>query len=186
MTDFERDLRDMMQRRVAQLDRPPAAKGRLLHRARRRRAGTAALTGALVLATVVGAGAIGRSLVLDRAAGPTEPSPTRIVQTAANGDIAFLAGASDSGSLYVTDAAGGETRILDACPGDCDGMRILSADWSPDGTRIAYSVGAAGTAGIGDQGGIYVLDVGTGISRQLTHCVSPCVRQGGLDGGLDW
>jgi len=185
MTSRERDLREMMQRQIAQLDRRPAATPRMLRRARRRRVGTAGLTAALVVATVVGAGALGRTLALDRATGPTEPSPTRVVLSA-NGDIAFLARSADNGSLYLADAAGGEPQILDACPGDCDGMAIMSVDWSPDGTKIAYSIGSASGASIGDLAGIYVLDIGTGASTQLTHCVRPCVRQGAVDGGLDW
>jgi len=33
--------------------------------------------------------------------------------------------------------------------------------WSPDGRRLAYTVG----------GSLFTLDLGTGASRRLTHCV---------------
>ena len=75
--------------------------------------------------------------------------------------------------------------MLEACPGACEKMAVRNADWSPDGTRIAFSVTATTAESIGDVAGIYVLNVGTGASTQLTRCVSPCSLQEGLDWSPD-
>ena len=103
-----------------------------------------------------------------------------------NGDIAFVRDEDSGSQLYVVDATGGEpgnwTRVL----WPVLRVRVMNADWSPDGKQLAYAVGEAGPESIGDLAGIYVLDVRTGESEQLTQCTGPCTRQGGLDGGLDW
>jgi Tol biopolymer transport system component len=137
---------------------------------------------ALVVA-IAGVGAAVRALHPRGRSTPARPASSPL---ASNGDIAFVRLEGDSGRLYLIDPSGGQVRMLQACPGSCVGMAVASADWSPDGTRIAYSVVATTQSGIGDRAGIYVLDVRTGVSRQLTRCVSPCWRQGGLEGGLDW
>jgi Tol biopolymer transport system component len=149
-------------------------------RLRNQRIGVAAM--ALVVAIAGVGGAIWALRSRDRSI-PARPIPSPLPS---NGGITFFRLEGVGGNLYVIDPSGGTTRRLDTCRGDCRGMGIASADWSPDGTRIAYSVFDVSRLDIGDRAGIYVLDLRTGVSTQLTRCVAPCVRQGSLGGGLDW
>src|ERR687892_244308 len=84
MTDLERDLRDMMQRRADGVHHVPRSSRRLVRRARLRRVRTAALTGAAAVALVIGGFAGVRSLSTERGSiqpadnnvSPSEPTPS--------------------------------------------------------------------------------------------------------------
>src|SRR5918996_1253542 len=84
MTDLERDLRDMMQRRADGVHHVPRSSRRLVRRARLRRVRTAALTGAAAGALVIGGFAGVRSLSAERGSiqpadnnvSPSEPTPS--------------------------------------------------------------------------------------------------------------
>ncbi|MDP9299516.1 MAG: hypothetical protein M3P43_01235 [Actinomycetota bacterium] len=102
-----------------------------------------------------------------------------------NGDLTFV---SDEVVLYVVDPAGGAQRqLLDACPphpdgkGACERMYITSVDWSPDGTRMAFSLSAIHARGEG----IYVMDVGTEQVHRLSSCTDPCLDQRMVDWSPD-
>lgn len=190
MTDLERDLRELMRSQADDAWRPPGATQDVVRRARRRQAGVAALVGALAVATAVSVVSLGRFLAADATIEPVDPNPSEVV-ISTSGRIAFVvtefdASGPTSGNLYLVPASGGPSRKVDACPNSCQGMSIMSADWSPDGSQIAYSVDTSTSATIGDLAGIYVLDVDSGVSRQVTQCTSPCHRQGGYGGGVAW
>ena len=188
MTDLEHELREMMHRQVGLAERGLVDTHHVALRARRRRTATAALSGMAVLAIVVGAAFIGGVVDTDRAEpDPAIPDPLPIV-LADNGDIAFVRHQgvdASSAPLYVMDPSGGQPRLIEACPGTCEKMGVRNADWSPDGTRIAFSVTSTTAERIGDLAGIHVLDVRTGASTQLTQCVSPCSLQEGVDWSPD-
>jgi Tol biopolymer transport system component len=114
---------------------------------------------------------------------PAVPSPSPLAN---NGDITFLGrDSADLASLYNVDLAGGAPgKLLDAScgPGNgdtasCAAVGIRSVDWSPDGSRIAYALWPTTPTRIGKRQGIYVMDVATQQTRQLTSCVAPCWLQ---------
>src|SRR5439155_7118315 len=155
------------------------------HRRRNRRQRNQRI-GAGVMALIVASAGVGGAIWALRShdrSTPAKPIPSPLPS---NGGIVFFRVEGGSGNLYVIDPSGGTPRVLETCSRSCKGMAVASADWSPDGTRIAYSVFDYSRVSIGDRAGIYVLDLRTGSSTQLTRCVAPCVRQGGLSGGLDW
>jgi Tol biopolymer transport system component len=94
-----------------------------------------------------------------------------------NGEIAFTAG---GGNLQAIDLGGGPAHLLLACTDPC--TEIRSADWSPDGTRLAF---AEWSYKVPDPRGIYVLDLRTGGTTRLTHCVNDCVYQQDIDWSPD-
>ena len=89
-------------------------------------------------------------------------------------------------------SGGGKARkLLDTeCPSDpdvttsCGHVGIGSVDWSPDGTRIAYTL-FGGPGSSGERDGIYVMEIETGQVRQLTSCTDPCLDQDDLDWSPD-
>lgn len=150
---------------------------------------------ALLLAAVV----IGAALRAIQTGPPTPATPTP-APTASNGDISFVGSnlidfsddLDDSGILFAVDPAGGKPRkLLDTeCPSDpdvttsCGHVGIGSVDWSPDGTRIAYTL-FRGPGSNGEREGIYVMVIGAGRVRQLTSCMDPCLNQNDLDWSPD-
>jgi Tol biopolymer transport system component len=102
--------------------------------------------------------------------------------------IDFSDDRSHNGIVYVVDPAGGEPRkLLDTCPShpggtrSCERMGITNVDWSPDGTRIAYSLSGYDVI----REGIYVMEIGTEQVRQLSSCTDPCLDQRGVDWSPD-
>ena len=171
---------------------------RLLHRRDRKQRNKRVTAGvvALLLAVLV-IGAALRAIDASRTA-PATPMP--LPPSASNGDISFVGSnlidfsddLDDFGILFAVDPAGGKARkLLDTeCPSDpdvttsCGHVGIGSVDWSPDGTRIAYTLfGGPGTSG--ERDGIYVMVIGTGRVRQLTSCTDPCLDQNDLDWSPD-
>jgi Tol biopolymer transport system component len=119
----------------------------------------------------------------------TRPSPR-------NGDITFVGDdvvdfsddLSDNGIVYVIDPAGGEPRkLFDTCPPhpgrtrSCESQGITSVDWSPEGTRVAFSLSGDDTR----RGGIYLMETETEQVRQLTSCTAQCLDQRGVDWSPD-
>jgi Tol biopolymer transport system component len=129
---------------------------------------------------------------------PSDPSPSP--PSASNGDISFVGSnlidfsddLNDFGILFAVDPAGGKARkLIDTeCPSDpevttsCGHVGIRSVDWSPDGTRVAYSL-FGGSGSTGERDGIYVMEIATGRVRQLTSCTGPCLDQNDLDWSPD-
>ena len=171
MTDIERDLRDMMQRRVAQLGRPPAPTGGLVRRARRRRAGSAALATASVLAIVVGGVAASRSLVVDQSVPPVsnEYENGKLVVTGSNYDLF----AADPERLDIAEFRSSDRYFADYA-------------WSPDGSRLAVVLGYPGGRFTGSEMSVYILDADGAVLRR----VMPCPGHGDCDvqigSGVSW
>jgi hypothetical protein len=85
MTDIERELRETMRDQASQLARAPLATRALIRRARRRRAGTVAVAGAMLTAVTIGGVTLGRSFPVegtiepaDRPQTPSTAGPARV------------------------------------------------------------------------------------------------------------
>jgi hypothetical protein len=88
MTDIERELRETMRDRASQLVRTPLATRALMRRARRRRAGTVAVAGAVLMAVTFGGVTLGRSLLVEGTIEPADrPQPP---STAGPGRVGFI------------------------------------------------------------------------------------------------
>jgi Tol biopolymer transport system component len=177
------DDRDLFDRAVTHFAPPDRSFERLVARRdskqRNKRIGAGVV--ALVVA-VVGLGVAFRAFDGSHRT-PAVPSPSPLAN---NGDITFLGrDSADLASLYNVDLAGGAPgKLLDAScgPGNgdtasCAAVGITSVDWSPDGSRIAYALSPTTPTRIGKRQGIYVMDVATQQTHQLTSCVAPCWLQ---------
>ena len=128
MGDVERDLREMMNRTADGVHYVPRPSHGLVRRARLRRASTVAVTGAAVLALVIGGFAVRSAVSTDAA--PVPPAETSLEPRQGVGVI--------TGSLEVVDPTTGGTRALGdeaKVPGE-----IGNAAWSPAGKWIAYDM----------------------------------------------
>jgi Tol biopolymer transport system component len=163
---------------------PPGLKAR----ARRRVALTFGSAFVAVMVVAFGAFAGARSILRSEGPRPADVVPRT------NGGIAFvghigcvqhaITACVTDGNLNLVDPGTGDvTTLVHGCaPGGvrgdagCAGF-IVSVDWAPDGTRLAYALRptSAGT------GGIYVLDVGSGETTRLTSCSDACWQT-----ELDW
>jgi Tol biopolymer transport system component len=166
---------------------PPGLKAR----ARRRIALTFGSAFVAVMVVAFGAFAGARSLLRSEGPRPADAVPRTNGGIALVGHIgcvqhAITACVTDRNLNLVDPATGDVTTLVRGCsPGgvrgdaDCAGF-IVSVDWAPDGTRLAYALlpTSAGT------GGIYVLDVGSGETTRLTSCSDAC-RQTELDWSPD-
>lgn len=123
--------------------------------------------------------------VYDMDTGAVTPLPKAITRTlhgsARHGPQGSMYAVSPDGSrlAYVGSAEDGTTQIFTAgidgsgvrqvtrAPVDVHGSSVdaSSPAWSPDGASIAYGMGFA----VGDGGDLFVLDVATGESRQVTE-----------------
>jgi Tol biopolymer transport system component len=170
------DEREIVRRAAETLTPPEPSFERLLRRRDRvQRNRKVAAAGFALILTAVGIGVV-VTLTLNRAPVPAEPADVR------NGDLAFVG----DGNLHLVDPSTGQTRILvRSCPAidETCAARIVSADWSPDGTRIAYAIETE--RGAGGAAGIYVLDMGSRETALLTSCSDPCWSQTELDWSPD-
>jgi Tol biopolymer transport system component len=192
------DDRDLFERSVQRFAPADGSFERLVTRRDRKQRNKRISAGvvALLLALVV-IGAALRAIDVSRST-PVAPSPA---PTASNGDISFVGSnlvdfsddLSDFGILFVVNPAGGKPRkLLDTeCPSDpdltrsCGHVVIGSVDWSPDGTRIAYTLFEPGPGRSGEDDGVYVMEIETERIRRLTSCMDPCVRQDDIDWSPD-
>lgn len=192
--------RDLFERAVQRFAPAEDSFERLLDRRDRKQRNKRISAGivALLLAVLV-IGAALRAIDASRTV-PAMPHP---LPPASNGDISFVGSnlidfsddLNDFGILFAVDPAGGHPRkLIDTeCPSDpdvttsCGRVGIGSVDWSPDGTRIAYTLfGSGARPGSNDgRSGIYVMDTDTERVRQLTSCTDPCVYQDDLDWSPD-
>jgi hypothetical protein len=191
------DDRDLFERSVQRFAPADGSFERLLDRRDRKQRNKRVSAGvvALLLAVLV-IGAALRAIDASRTA-PATPNPPPPVS---NGDVSFVGSnlidfsddLNDFGILFAIDPAGGKPRkLLDTeCPSDpdittsCGHVGIGSVDWSPDGTRVAYTLfGAPGSSG--ERDGIYVMEIEHERVRQVTSCTDPCVYQDDLDWSPD-
>jgi Tol biopolymer transport system component len=121
--------------------------------------------------------------VIDLTTREMTPLPRAIIGSLATGKFDRFAVSPDGSSLaFVGDGVDGSPQIFiaggDRTPrGGRTGLRQVTHDprratspaWSPDGTMIAYE----GNGG-GDRPNIFVLDVATEESKQITHESRPC------------
>ena len=192
------DDRDLFERAAQRFAPAEDSFERLLDRRDRKQRNTRVTAGvvALLLAVLV-IGAALSAIDVSRTA-PATPNP--LPPSVSNGDISFVGSnlidfsddLDDSGILFTVDPAGGKPRkLLDTeCPSDpdvttsCGYVGIGSVDWSPDGTRFAYTL-FGGPGSSWERDGIYVMVIGTGQVRQLTSCTDPCLNQNDLDWSPD-
>ena len=179
------DTKQMLQRARDQFEPPQDFMGLLVRRRDRKLRNKQISAGVVALVVAVaGIGAVLRAFdASPRTPAALAPSPLPL---ASNGDLTFVArDSSDFASLYLVDPDGGNPRkILDAgCSGNpddppsCEDVGIRSVDWSPDGSRIVYTLWGTTPAGIGVLEGIYVMEIATEQVHQLTSCTAPCFLQ---------
>ena len=134
MSDIERELRQVMQRKAEEAWRPPSGTQAVVERARRRQRGFGVLVGALAVVVALGGITASRSLLPDRNIAPSKPAPTEVV-VPGPGMIAVVEKLDESqvaaGQLYAVDAADGSAHVLPACPDACEGMTVLSESLPP-------------------------------------------------------
>jgi Tol biopolymer transport system component len=117
--------------------------------------------------------------VIDLNTGSMTPLPAAITRSLAEGDwdrfslspdgssLAFV-GEDDDGSPQIFIAGIDGTNIRQVTH---DPRRATSPAWSPDGSRLAYEA-----YGSGDFLNLFVLDLATGKSQQITDEATPCDR----------
>ena len=179
------DTKQMLQRARDQFEPPQDFMGLLVRRRDRKLRNKQISAGVVALVVAVaGIGAVLRAFDASPRT-PAAPAPSPL-PLASNGDLTFVArDSSDFASLYLVDPDGGNPRkILDAgCSGNpddppsCEDVGIRSVDWSPDGSRIVYTLWGTTPAGIGVLEGIYVMEIATEQVHQLTSCTAPCFLQ---------
>jgi dipeptidyl aminopeptidase/acylaminoacyl peptidase len=171
--------RDLFDRAVQRFVPPEDSFGRLVTRRGRKRRNSRIAAGIVgILVALVGIGAALRAIDVDRRT-PIAPEPS-VPPRAENGEIAFGTYPGNGDGLRNISVRGGAADLLVPCAEAC--YDISSADWSPDGTRLAYfefSYEASGS------NGIYVLNVQTGATTRLTRCGAGCHLQQDLDWSPD-
>ncbi len=138
------DETTMLERAAALVDAPEHVMDGLIRRRDRKRRNQRLAAGALALIVALAAtGLVLRAFGAGRKEQPANPVPVH------PGSIAFVGRKSGPGTgLFVFDPSTRRTSILVdfRCSNDpagvrsCPPERINGVDWSPDGTRIAYSV----------------------------------------------
>jgi dipeptidyl aminopeptidase/acylaminoacyl peptidase len=190
--------RDLFEGAVQRFAPPDGSFERLVSRRDRKQRNKRIAAGVVaLLLTLVVIGAALRAIDVSTPT-PLTPSPS---PSASNGDVAFVGSnlidfsddLNDFGILFVVDPAGGKPRkLLDTeCPADpdvttsCGLVGIGSVDWSPDGTRIAYTLFGGGPGSSGERDGIYVMEIENERVHQVTSCTDPCVYLRDLDWSPD-
>jgi Tol biopolymer transport system component len=172
----DRRLFDLTVRRFVP---PERSFERLVVRRDRKRRNKRIAAGAVgILVAIIGFAAAVRAVDADRGL-PVAPQPSASPPDE-NGEIAIGTYPGNGDGLQSISVGTGTTQVLVPCSGAC--YDISSADWSPDGTRLAYfelSYEAPASSGI------YVLDVTTGAATRLTRCATPCRSQQDLDWSPD-
>jgi Tol biopolymer transport system component len=169
----------LFDRAVRRFVPPEPSFERLLERRDRKRRNKRIAAGVVgILVAVIGFAAALRAVDADRGV-PIAPVPS-VPPLAENGEIAIGTYPGNGDGLQSISVGTGAAHVLVPCSGAC--YDIANADWSPDGTRLAYfelSYEAPGSSGI------YVLDVATGATTRLTRCASRCHSQQDLDWSPD-
>ena len=110
-----------------------------------------------------------------------------------DGSIAYVGSTAANGAgIFVYDPRSGTTRTLvslgctTASGRRCTGSQFRGIAWSPDGTKLAFSVvgSETTTAGAAEFGnGIWVFDLHSGSLRRISPCGTATCRE---DGTLAW
>ena len=173
------DTREVMERVGERAPFPDDAFERMLRRRDRKRRNQRLAAAAVGIAVfVVAIVLVVSGVVFDGGRRPYGDDPTRSEPLVVNGEITVSGYPGNGDGLRAIDPAGGPSRQLVTCTGDC--YDIGSPDWSPDGTQLAYFQSSYERP---DLNGIYVLDARTGGSTRLTHCPDGCPKG---QGGIDW
>ena len=176
------DLRSVLDRELRRVDVPPLSLETFYRRREQKRRRDRVLAAALALTiALVSAGFFLRAF--DRGGG--RPATAIDVRP---GSIAFVGvkGSGPGTGVFVYDPATRRTSTLVdlGCSVDtsgtrsCPGLQIRGIAWSPDGTRLAYSLivsrGGNGAVWTGSEAdaGMHVLDLRTG----ATTLIAPCPR----------
>ena len=189
----ERELFERAVQRFAPVD---GSFERLIDRRDRKKRNQRIAAAVVGIAAALAVALTGASLLRSASQPATPPPPPPV----SNGDVSFVGSnlidfsddLNDFGILFVVDPAGGKPRkLLDTeCPSDpdittsCGHVGIGSVDWSPDGTRVAYTL-FGGPGSSGERDGIYVMEIEHERVRQVTSCTDPCVYQDELDWSPD-
>jgi Tol biopolymer transport system component len=163
------DDRDLFERAIRRFPPPERSFERLLTRRDRKRRNQRLAAGAVGLGIVLAAILVGTSVIRS---GPDQvANPAPVIR---NGPITVY-GYTEGLYTLSPDGQLGE-RIV-----ECRGCTLISgADWSPDGTSVAFAVACAGGCGTaGDPyHGVHVVDLATGEDRLVVH--------GEPRSGIDW
>ncbi len=121
-------VREFLQRMASEIDALPSDASAPVKRAQRHRSAMMAVVAVIVVATVSGGVAGWRSLMTT---GP-QPAGPPLTPSVLNGPIGVVGWMSGVRSL----SPGGAGEFIFKCDRTCT---HVSADWSPDGTRLAFS-----------------------------------------------
>ena len=151
---------------------PDGSFERLLDRRDRRKRNQRIAAAIVGIAAALAVALTGASLLRSESR-PAGPNPGPSVR---NGEITVADYPGDGDGLRAIDPADGTVHQLVTCVDTC--YEIRGAEWSPDGTRLAYFEASYGSP---NTSGIYVLDIRSGEATRLTHCAKGCVQ-----GGFSW
>jgi Tol biopolymer transport system component len=164
------DHRDVLERGLREFRAPEMPYEAILRRRDRRRRNQRIAAGAVGLGLGLAAILVAASVIRSSPQRPANPAP--VIR---NGPITVY---GYTGGLYTLVQDGQLGARIVECRGEC--TLISGADWSPDGTRVAFAAACAG--GCGSAGdpyhGIHVVDPATGQDRLVVH--------GEPRDGIDW
>ena len=166
------DDRELFERAVQRFAPAERSFERLVARRDRRKRNQRITAAVVGIAAALAVALTGASLLRSESR-PAGPNPGPSVR---NGEITVADYPGDGDGLRAIDPADGTVRQLVTCVDSC--YEIRGAEWSPDGTRLAYFEASYGNP---NTSGIYVLDIRSGEATRLTHCAKGCVQ-----GGFSW
>ncbi len=183
MSQLEDDLRATLQRHALNVDPIPALPEGVRRRAHVRRAGTAALTGALAVSVLAVAVGVIRAVHPSQPPPPAPAPPLPLVERVhvtphTNGDLVYPV----NGALMRRAPGGGTTTwvtrnaLNEACGArDCS---IISLRWSPDGKDLAVVLGVIRRTSPSNYS-VYVIADSSTTPRKIYDCPTSLCADGG-------